>query len=146
MRLSLNPVLDRRATVHGTWWPRTCDAAAELPALIAAVDQRLGRVTLRVNLYQDAWEHLPGRIPARGRQIRVGWLRSADAHVIILDFAVGEPIVLVVVPPGAASAPGAAVRAPTVGNATLLNTTLLPADRSPAGRPAYLPFSDRRVS
>jgi hypothetical protein len=96
----LNPLLDRGGTVDGAWWPFTRDATAELPSLISAVDQRLGRAVLRVGLYRDAWEHIPRRIPARGRQIRVGWFRSADPYMITLSIAGTAPITLLVIPPG----------------------------------------------
>ncbi|MFC3823331.1 DUF5994 family protein [Planomonospora venezuelensis] len=45
LRLALHPVPNRRAAADGAWWPCSRDAAAELPDLIAAVDQRLGRTT-----------------------------------------------------------------------------------------------------
>ena len=32
VRLSLNPVQDRRAAVDGAWWPHSREAAAERPA------------------------------------------------------------------------------------------------------------------
>jgi hypothetical protein len=99
VRLSLDPVAGRRATVDGAWWPYSRDAA-ELPGLITAVDQRLGRTTLRIGLHWDAWDHIPHRIPARGRQVRVGWFSHTDPHVITLIFADAEPVVLLVIPPG----------------------------------------------
>jgi hypothetical protein len=100
IRLRLNSVLDRRGTVDGAWWPRSRDAAAELPALISAVDQRLGRAVLRVGLYHDAWVHIPRRIVVRGRQVKVGWFRSADPHLITLTIEGAEPITVLVIPPG----------------------------------------------
>ncbi|MEV0149570.1 MULTISPECIES: DUF5994 family protein [unclassified Nonomuraea] len=108
VRLSLNPALDRRGTVDGAWWPHSHDAAAELPGLIAAVDQQLGRTTLRVGMHRDTWDHIPRRIPARGRQVRVGWFRHTDPRVITLSLADAEPIVLLVIPPGTARVPAEA--------------------------------------
>ncbi|MGN9847419.1 DUF5994 family protein [Nonomuraea sp. H19] len=108
LRLSLNPLLDRSGTVDGAWWPRTRDAAAELPALISAVDRRLGRAVLRVALYRDAWDHIPRRIPARGRQVRVSWFRSSDPHLITLSIAGTAPITLLVVAPDTANGPATA--------------------------------------
>ncbi|MER7505162.1 DUF5994 family protein [Nonomuraea pusilla] len=108
LRLSLHPVLDRRAVVDGAWWPYSRDAAAELPGLIAAVDQRLQRTTLLVGVQRDAWQSIPHRIPARGRQVRIGWFRHADARVISLIFAAGEPVVLLVIPPGTTAGPAEA--------------------------------------
>ncbi|MEV4094194.1 DUF5994 family protein [Streptosporangium saharense] len=94
---------DRRAVVDGAWWPRSRDAAAELPGLIAAVDQRLGLTTLRIGVHQDAWRHIPNRIPVRNRQVRVGWFRHTDPRVITLVFAYAEPVVLLVIPPDTAA-------------------------------------------
>ncbi|MDF5754628.1 DUF5994 family protein [Spongiactinospora sp. TRM90649] len=110
-RLSLNAVLDQRGTVDGAWWPRTRDAAAELPALISAIDLRLDRAVLRVGLYLDAWDHIPHRIPAPGRQVRVGWFLSADPHLITLSIAGTAPIALLVIPPGTADGPAMAALA-----------------------------------
>ncbi|MFI7643971.1 DUF5994 family protein [Nonomuraea sp. NPDC049400] len=103
LRLSLHPVLDRRAVVDGAWWPYSRDAAAELPGLIAAVDQRLGRTTLLVGVSRDAWQRIPRRIPARGRQVRIGGFRHADPHVVVLFFATAEPVALLVIPPSTAA-------------------------------------------
>ncbi|WP_327586446.1 DUF5994 family protein [Nonomuraea sp. NBC_00507] len=108
LRLSLHPVLDRRAVVNGAWWPYSRDARAELPGLIAAVDQLLGRVTLRIGVHRDAWQRVPRRIPARGRQVPVGWFHHADPRVIILFFAAVEPVVLLIIPPGTAAGPAEA--------------------------------------
>ncbi|MFB4268832.1 DUF5994 family protein [Nonomuraea sp. GTA35] len=109
LRLRLYPALDRRAVVDGAWWPYSRDAAAELPGLITAVDRLLGRVTLRISLHGDAWRSVPRRIPARGRQVHINGLRPIDnglrpidPRLITLFFAAGEPVVLLVIPPGAA--------------------------------------------
>ncbi|MFC4121601.1 DUF5994 family protein [Nonomuraea zeae] len=103
LRLVLDPALDRRAVVDGAWWPGSSDASAELAGLITAVDERLGRTTLRVGVHRDAWEHIPRRIPAQGRNVRVGWFRHGDPHVITLIPTTGEPVVLLIVPPGTAA-------------------------------------------
>ncbi|WP_285776530.1 STAS domain-containing protein [Microtetraspora sp. NBRC 13810] len=108
VRLRLDPALRRRGTMDGAWWPHSRDAAAELPGLIAAVDQRLGRMTLRVGLHPDAWDNIPRRLPARGRQVRVGWFRHTDPHLISLIPLGAEPIMLLVIPPGSAAGPAAA--------------------------------------
>lgn len=114
LRLSLHPVLDRRAVVDGAWWPFSRDVAAELPGLIAAVDQRLGRTTLRVGVHQEAWQSIPRRIPARGRQVRIDWFRHTGPRVITLFFAAGEPVVLLIVPSGTAAGPAEATLKLTV--------------------------------
>ncbi|MGP4105367.1 STAS domain-containing protein [Nonomuraea sp. KM90] len=106
VRLWLDPLVDRQGARDGVWWPYSCDAAAELPGLIAAVDQRLGQVVLRIGLDADTWADIPYRVPARGRQVAVECLRAADAHLVVLAFADAEPVTLLVVPPciGAAHA------------------------------------------
>ncbi len=131
--------------VDGAWWPGSRDAAAELPALVAAVDQRLGRTTLRVGVHQDAWRRIPRRLPARGRQVRVGWFRHTDPRVITLSFAGGEPVVLLVIPPGTAAGAAEAALRLTVqdtagltpeGILTLASLPAHPPRRAPAARPA----------
>ncbi|GAA3661755.1 hypothetical protein GCM10022224_026610 [Nonomuraea antimicrobica] len=54
VRLSLDPDLARRGAVDGAWWPVGYDAGAELPGLIAAIDQRLNRRVPRVGPHIDA--------------------------------------------------------------------------------------------
>ncbi|NUP22074.1 MAG: hypothetical protein HOZ81_39625 [Streptomyces sp.] len=68
----------------------------------------MGRLPLRVGLHRDAWDHIPRRIPALGRQVRVGWFLSADPHLITLSIAGTVPITLLVVPPGSANGPAMA--------------------------------------
>jgi len=43
-RLRLKPAAPAMGHVDGAWWPRTRDLTAELPALLAAVAARLGRI------------------------------------------------------------------------------------------------------
>ncbi|MFG1613503.1 DUF5994 family protein [Nonomuraea wenchangensis] len=137
LRLSLRPVQNRLAVVDGAWWPSSCDAAAELPGLIAAVDRLLGRVTLRVGLHGDVWQNIPRRIPARGRQVRIGWFRHTDPRVITLSFAAGEPVVLLIVPSGTAAGAAEAtlkLTAQDIGGMSIdaiLTLAHLPADPAP---------------
>ena len=137
MRLCLNPVLSRRSVVDGAWWPHSRDAAAELPWLIAAVDQRLDRTTLRVGVHKDTWDHIPRRIPAPGRQIKVGWFRNTDPYVITLILAGAEPIVLLVIPPATASGPAeVALKLGAQDTTGLWPVDLLTIARLPATRSA----------
>ncbi|MEV0231882.1 STAS domain-containing protein [Nonomuraea sp. NPDC050786] len=107
VRFWVDPVLDRRDARDGTWWPYSRDAAAELPGLVAAADQRLGRATLRVGLHADAWDDIPRLIPARGRQIRVDCLREGDPQLIVLTLEGGQTVRLLVVPHGDGPDPAA---------------------------------------
>ncbi|WP_283136144.1 DUF5994 family protein [Rhizohabitans arisaemae] len=116
LRLSLHPVPDRRAVVDGAWWPYSRDATAELPDLIAAVDQRLQRTTLLVRVHPEEWRRIPRRIPARGRQVRIEWFRHAGPQMIVLSFTSGEPVALLVIPPETAVGPAEAALKLTVRN------------------------------
>ncbi|TDD25475.1 DUF5994 family protein [Nonomuraea diastatica] len=107
-RLSLAPP-GRHGGVDGLWWPCSRDAGAELPALIAAVDHRLGRTTLGVALHPDAWGRVPLWVPARGRQIRVSRARGADPRVVTLTLADAGRLILLIVPVAAESPPGHAL-------------------------------------
>ncbi|TDD13392.1 DUF5994 family protein [Nonomuraea diastatica] len=99
VRLSLDPDLARRGAVDGAWWPASYDAGAELPALIAAIDQRLERRVLRVGLHIDTWDNIPRRIAAPGRHVKVGWFRTIDPHLVTLIIPGIEHLNLLVVPP-----------------------------------------------
>ncbi|MEV1241563.1 DUF5994 family protein [Nonomuraea sp. NPDC049750] len=100
VRLTLATARVHVGSVDRTWWLRSTDAAAELPALIAAVDQRLGEMTLRVGLHVDAWDDIPHRIAAPGRAVRLGWFRSMDGRLVTLSLK-GKPEVI---PPQATAA------------------------------------------
>lgn len=134
LRLSLRPVPNRLTVVDGAWWPYSCDATAELPGLIAAVDRLLDRVTLRIGLHSDVWQNIPRRIQARGRRVRVGWFRHADPRVITLSFGTGEPVVLLIVPSGtAAGAAEATLKLTTQDIAGMSIDAILTLARLPAG-------------
>lgn len=115
VRLSLDPALGRRGAVDGAWWPYSLDATVELPGLIAAVDALLDRHVLRVGLPLKAWDDIPHRVAAPGRQVKIGWFRHMDPHVVTLIPVGMEPINLLVIPPGTESG--------TAANALRLATT-----------------------
>lgn len=104
VRLSLALDPSRRGIVDGGWWPRSLDAAAELPALIAAVDERLGRSVNRVGLSVTTWSDIPRRIPVPGRTVKVGWFSAIDPLIVSLTMAHAENIILLVIPPDTAAA------------------------------------------
>lgn len=104
VRLNLAPDPTRRGVVDGGWWPRSLDATAELPALIAAVDQRLGRSVNRVALSVTTWSNIPRRILVPGRTVKVGWFSAIDPLIVSLTIAHAENIILLVIPPDTAAA------------------------------------------
>lgn len=77
VRLSPDPALTRRGAVDRAWWPASYDAGAELPALIAAIDQRLERRVLRVGLHMDTWE--TSRTASPPQAARSKWAGSAPS-------------------------------------------------------------------
>ncbi|HEX6514935.1 MAG TPA: DUF5994 family protein [Nocardioidaceae bacterium] len=99
VRLSLGAVPDRRSVVDGGWWPRSYDAAAELPGLIAAVDDRLDKATVRVGLSVTAWTNVPHMLPVSARIVPVWRYGSLDPLLVSLTLAKDETIELLVIPP-----------------------------------------------
>lgn len=98
-RLAFPPSPTAQGVVDGSWWPRTRDPAAELPALIAAVTDRLGMVD-RIALNADAWETRPQRITTVGQQVvRLGWSGAWDAHTIRVTGCDSSHLDLLVIPP-----------------------------------------------
>ncbi|GAA2852960.1 DUF5994 family protein [Streptosporangium fragile] len=104
VRLNLDLVLGHRGAVDGTWWPCSRNAAAELPGLIAAVDERLHRVTARVTLDPDAWDGIPSHVQARGRLVEVGRSRNADPRLVRLTTTTIGYVNLLVTAPDMVSA------------------------------------------
>jgi uncharacterized protein DUF5994 len=99
-RLSLDPTTVRQAGIHGGWWPRSRDAAAELPGLIAELSTRAGRVS-RVGLQADAFRNIPHKLKVGGRKVPVGWFRYMNKHTVILTMVGRDDLVLLVIPPPA---------------------------------------------
>jgi hypothetical protein len=105
-RVSLDPATARRAGIHGGWWPRSLDAEAELPGLIAELNTRAGRVS-RVALQGDAFANIPHKLTVGGRKVAVAWFRYMNKHTAILTMADRDHLVLLVIPPQASPAAAA---------------------------------------
>jgi Family of unknown function (DUF5994) len=99
-RLSLGPATIRQAGVHGGWWPRSRDAAAELPGLLAELSTRAGRVR-RVALQVGAFDNIPHQLAVGGCRVRVGWFTYMNPHTALLTMADQDDLILLVVPPEA---------------------------------------------
>ncbi len=101
-RLVFAPSPTARGVVDGSWWPRTRDPAAELPALIAAVTDRLGMVD-RIALSADSWDTRPQRITTVGQQVvGLDWSGVWDAHTIRVIGRDFSHLDLLVIPPDTA--------------------------------------------
>ncbi len=99
-RLALDPAGAGRRGISGAWWPRSRDAAAELPWLLAELSTRAGRVS-RVALQADAFTNIPHQLTVGGRKIHVAWFRHMNMHTVSLTMADRDYLTLLVVPPSA---------------------------------------------
>ena len=97
-RLTLVPATASPAGLGGGWWPRSRDATAELPGLIAELSARVGRVS-RVALQADAFGNIPHQLTVGGRKVRVAWFRYMNINTVLLTMADRGDLVLLVIPP-----------------------------------------------
>jgi hypothetical protein len=125
LRLRLKPRAPVTGFVDGGWWPRSRDLPAELPALLAVLEVRLGRVE-SVNYKLDAWGPTPRKITIDGRLVRLAGYRSQHPDTIDVVSA-GHRVTLLVVPPEAApeAAHGTLMAAGHRGNADRVDALLL---------------------
>jgi hypothetical protein len=100
VRLRLNSTLSGWGALDGGWWPRSRDAEAELPRLVAGLDARFG-VIIRAMLDMDVWDDHPRRVAAGPKRIHMGWYHTMAADRIYLVNTDGERFALLVVPPEA---------------------------------------------
>jgi hypothetical protein len=73
-RLSLDPATLRHAGINGAWWPRSRDAAAELPSLLTELSTPAGRVR-RIALQVDAFDNIPHQLSVGGHKVHVAWFK-----------------------------------------------------------------------
>ncbi len=134
-RLVFAPSPTAQGVVDGSWWPRTRDPAAELPALIAAVTDRLGMVD-RITLSADAWDTRPQHITTVGQQVvGLDWSGVWDAHTIRVTGRDFSHLDLLVIPPDTATALALACLAIAADQNRSPNP---PADPCPTGTPVTL--------
>jgi hypothetical protein len=103
-RVRLQDDQSGRGLLDGGWWPRSADPAAELPELIAALDERRGRIT-RLMLGTADWDaSRPRRIciddPGGRRVVKIGWFNTMPGGLLTAISARGDRTDLVTVPPG----------------------------------------------
>jgi hypothetical protein len=101
-RLLLQPDQSILTLLDGGWWPRSADPAAELPGLILALDERLGR-TMRLMLGSADWNAPRPRglqvdSAAGGRVVRLGWFATMPAGLLTAFSANGRRTDLVTIP------------------------------------------------
>ncbi|GAA2011661.1 hypothetical protein GCM10009839_02300 [Catenulispora yoronensis] len=125
-RLALEPTMAGTGLFDGAWWPRSYEAAAELPGLITALGVHLGRIR-RVALETAVWADAPRSITVNRDIIRIGWL-AASAGTISISLGIHEQRLLLVVPPETdlRTAASAMECAATTGNHTPADELLGP--------------------
>lgn len=118
----------------GGWWPRSRDPAAELPALIAAVTDRLDPVH-RITLDASAWDGRPQIImTVEGREVRLDWFGAPDAHTISLTGSHRSRLDLMMIPPDTATILALACLAIAAGAPTPDQPVPRPAEPDPVDR------------
>jgi hypothetical protein len=83
----------------GTWWPRSRDLTAELPALSEALESRVGRMR-RVVFSLDTWDDVARRVQVDGELVRLEGFRSQDEHRVAVIGSDRSRVDLLVVLPG----------------------------------------------
>lgn len=96
-RLELKPTIPTSAWVDGAWWPRTKDLNAELPPLLSALFDRIGRVAV-VGYHLDAWDHAERQLDIRSGTIVLQGFTADDPQTVLIIGTSGQRVTLVVVP------------------------------------------------
>jgi hypothetical protein len=133
VRLRLKPQAPATGYVDGSWWPRSRDLVAELPALLAAVHDQLGR-TESVSYHLGDWDPTDRRTEVDGSTVRLAGFRFQKPDTVDLLGRHGR-ITLLVVPPGTDphAADVALVTASRRGNTDTVDALLhSPTDRNPS--------------
>ncbi|WP_284577017.1 DUF5994 family protein [Streptomyces sp. 2P-4] len=98
VRLSLTPKTTLTGRLDGAWWPRSRDLAAELPALVDALEGRWGRIT-RVLVNPSHWPVVPHKVAVIGHVLHSGWFTEQDPDkIILLSYTTGRCDLLVIPP------------------------------------------------
>lgn len=132
-RLRLAPRSALVTALDGAWWPHSRDLAAELPPLMAALDELWGRIT-RVTVNPTRWPVVPSRVEVAGRAVHVGRFVEQDPDkLILLSFTVGRWDLLVI-PPETAPASAARLLAAAALPGSMLSARTLMANEAVIGR------------
>lgn len=97
-RLRLKPAGPTTGHVDGAWWPHRRDLATELPALLTALAERLGRID-RVTHHLGEWPEPHRRMSFDGEVVRLEGFRSQRANTLTVVGWDRHRLTLVVVPP-----------------------------------------------
>ncbi|MDJ1134892.1 DUF5994 family protein [Streptomyces iconiensis] len=103
-RFALHPPHTGVHRIDGAWWPRSRDLTDELPPLLAALEDRWGRIT-RVTVDSGMWLASSRRMTFGDRVVHLNWSAGMGHRdtVCLLSLGVGR-CDLTVVPPEATAA------------------------------------------
>jgi len=126
LRLRLKPQAPTTGYVDGAWWPRSRDLVTELPALVAVLQIRLGRVE-RVSYNLTAWGPTERTIEVDGLVVRLAGYRSQHPDTVDV-IGPRQQLTLLVVPPesSAQAAHRALMAAGRLGNTDPVEDLLRP--------------------
>ncbi|MHA3021855.1 DUF5994 family protein [Mycobacterium sp. BMJ-28] len=97
-RLRLKAKGPRSGYVDGAWWPHSDDLTSELPALLAVLSVRLGRVD-RVLYDLNAWARAPRKFVSGEMTVHLDGYRLQPEDTIEIIGLDGDRITLLVLPP-----------------------------------------------
>jgi uncharacterized protein DUF5994 len=97
LRLRLKPAHHACGFVQGAWWPRSTLLTAELPALLAAVSLRFGRID-RLQYHQSDWSPTPRHMKHQGTGVVLDSSHDSPNVVSVSGPQFGK-LTLLVVPP-----------------------------------------------
>ncbi|MEU8632816.1 DUF5994 family protein [Amycolatopsis sp. NPDC048633] len=96
--MKLKPAAPATGHVDGAWWPHARDLAAELPALLAELGTRLGRID-RVTYQLGEWQAPDRRLTVGEHVVRLEGFRSQRADSVTVVAWDRSLLTLLVVPP-----------------------------------------------
>ncbi|OBF93651.1 hypothetical protein A5773_19805 [Mycobacterium sp. 852014-52450_SCH5900713] len=99
-RLQLKPYRSVSEHIDGAWWPRTTNLLDELPALLAAVSERLGPVVM-VGYRRNGWQDTPALVQIGGHTVELLAFTSDEPSSVILIGENGHHLTLHVIRPDA---------------------------------------------
>ncbi|MEV6012899.1 DUF5994 family protein [Streptomyces sp. NPDC051976] len=133
-RLSLTPKTTLAGQLDGAWWPYSRDLEAELPPLVAALDEARERIT-RVTVNPSRWPVIPHKVPVAGHTVHVGWFAGQHPDkVILLSYNSVGRWDLLVIPPETDAAAAARLMAAASLPGSVLTAGVLMADEAVIGR------------
>jgi Family of unknown function (DUF5994) len=85
--------------IDGAWWPRSTDLPGELPTLLSALSDRLGRIVV-VGYRRDGWPSAPTEVDIAGDTVELLGFDSAEPASVVVIGHDGRHLTLRVIPPG----------------------------------------------